>query len=79
MIRVGTNWLHPWPFALSKGNEDAMLTIRDLDTLKLKKTRQIFKKVREELGNYCWITRKSARFTGNFNQRSTAARRILIP
>ena len=41
-----------------------MLTIRDSDTLKLKKTAQIFKKVREELGIKLPANGENVRFTG---------------
>ena len=47
-----------------QGHEDAMLTIRDSDTLKLKKTAQIFKKVREEMGIKLPDSGENVRFTG---------------
>jgi hypothetical protein len=41
-----------------------MLTIRDSDVLKLKKTAQIFKKVREEMGIKLPENGENVRFTG---------------
>ena len=47
-----------------QGHEDAMLTIRDSDTIKLKKTAQIFKRVREEMGIKLPENGENVRFTG---------------
>jgi hypothetical protein len=47
-----------------QGHEDAMLTIRDSDTLKLKRVAQIFKRVREEMGIKLPESGENVRFTG---------------
>jgi hypothetical protein len=47
-----------------QGHEDAMLTIRDSDTLKLKKTAQVFKRVREQMGIKLPESGENVRFTG---------------
>jgi len=41
-----------------------MLTIRDSDTIKLKKTAQVFKRVREEMGIKLPENGENVRFTG---------------
>ena len=47
-----------------QGHEDAMLTIRDSDTVKIKRVAQIFKKVREEMGIKLPDNGENVRFTG---------------
>jgi hypothetical protein len=47
-----------------QGHEDAMLTIRDSDTAKIKRVAQIFKKVREEMGIKLPENGENVRFTG---------------
>jgi hypothetical protein len=47
-----------------QGHEDAMLTIRDSDIIKLRKTAQVFKRVREEMGIKLPENGENVRFTG---------------
>jgi hypothetical protein len=63
MIRAGTNCC-TMAVCAEQGHEDAMLTIRDSDTLKIKRVAQIFKRVREELGIKLPESGENVRFTG---------------
>ena len=63
MIRAGTNCLTS-AICAEQGHEDAMLTIRDSDTLKLKRTAQVFKRIREEMGIKLPDNGENVRFTG---------------
>jgi hypothetical protein len=63
MIRAGTNCL-TMAICAEQGHEDAMLTIRDSDVVKLKKTAQVFKRVREEMGIKLPDNGENVRFTG---------------
>ena len=63
MIRAGTNC---WTSAIcaEQGHEDAMFTVRDSDAAKIRKTTQVFKRVREEMGIALPESGESVRFTG---------------
>ena len=63
MIRAGTNCC-TMAICAEQGHEDAMLTIRDSDTVKLRKTAQVFKRVREEMGIKLPENGENVRFTG---------------
>ena len=63
MIRAGTNCL-TMAICAEQGHEDAMLTIRDSDIIKLRKTAQVFKRVREEMGIKLPENGENVRFTG---------------
>jgi hypothetical protein len=63
MIRAGTNCC-TMAICAEQGHEDAMLTIRDSDTAKIKRVAQIFKKVREEMGIKLPENGENVRFTG---------------
>jgi hypothetical protein len=63
MIRAGTNCC-TMAVCAEQGHEDAMLTIRDSDTAKIKRVAQIFKKVREEMGIKLPENGENVRFTG---------------
>ncbi len=47
-----------------QGHEDAMLTIRDSDSAKIRRVAQIFKRVREEMGIKLPENGENVRFTG---------------
>jgi len=63
MIRAGTNC---WTSAIcaEQGHEDAMFTIRDSDTTKIRMAAQVFKRVREEMGLTLPENGENVRFTG---------------
>jgi hypothetical protein len=63
MIRAGTNCC-TMAVCAEQGHEDAMLTIRDSDTAKIKKVAHIFKRVRESLGIKLPADGRNVRFTG---------------
>lgn len=63
MIRAGTNCC-TMAICAEQGHEDAMLTIRDSDTAKIKRVAQIFKKVREEMAIKLPENGENVRFTG---------------
>ncbi|TKB73379.1 MAG: 2-oxoglutarate:ferredoxin oxidoreductase, partial [Nitrospira sp.] len=63
MIRAGTNCC-TMAVCAEQGHEDAMLTIRDSDTAKIKRVAQIFKKVRETMGLTLPENGENVRFTG---------------
>jgi len=63
MIRAGTNCC-TMAICAEQGHEDAMLTIRDSDTAKLKRVARIFKRVREEMGIKLPENGENVRFTG---------------
>lgn len=63
MIRAGTNCC-TMAICAEQGHEDAMLTVRDSDTAKLKKIAQVFKRVREQMGLKLQSSGETVRFTG---------------
>lgn len=63
MIRAGTNCC-TMAICAEQGHEDAMLTIRDSDTAKLKRVATVFKRVREEMGIKLPDNGENVRFTG---------------
>jgi CO dehydrogenase beta subunit/acetyl-CoA synthase epsilon subunit len=63
MIRAGTNCC-TMAVCAEQGHEDAMLTIRDSDTAKIKRVAAIFKRVREEMGIKLPENGENVRFTG---------------
>jgi hypothetical protein len=62
MIRAGTNCL-TMAICAEQGHEDAMLTIRDSDIIQLRKTAQVFKRVRKEMGITLRENGENVRFT----------------
>ena len=82
MIRAGTNCC-TMAVCAEQGHEDAMLTIRDSDTAKIKKVAQIFKRVRRAWASSCRLTAKTfglrGRSHGCMAERLTRIRSISSP
>jgi len=63
MIRAGTNCCTA-ALCAEQGHEDAMLSVHDMDAVKLRKVAQITKRIREELGIKLPNDGKTVRYTG---------------
>jgi hypothetical protein len=63
MIRAGTNCC-TGALCAEQGHEDAMLSVHDMDAVKLRKVAQITRRIREELGIKLPQDGKTVRYTG---------------
>jgi hypothetical protein len=63
MIRAGTNCCTA-ALCAEQGHEDAMLSVHDMDAVKLRKVAKIFKRVREQMGIKLPADGKNVRYTG---------------
>jgi len=63
MIRAGTNCCTA-ALCAEQGHEDAMISVHDMDAVKLRKVAKIFKRVREEMKISLPADGKNVRYTG---------------